>query len=108
MEPRSVSGTPQPARQVLDLVKQRRLLNKLMKDLIAFTGTAITDIASRPKAPRCQRKHRLLYRRATDLPEADLDVLIVEIGPDRLWWALDRYTQREPQLPASRVNPLQP
>jgi hypothetical protein len=80
-----------------DAVKQRRLLNRLVKDLVAFTGTAITDLTRKPKAPRCQRKRRLLYRRANDLTEADLDALIGEIGFDRLWRALDRYAS--PSLP---------
>jgi hypothetical protein len=82
-----------------DTVKQKRLLNRLVRDLVAFTGTAITDFTSKP--PRKARdpnksKRRLLYRRAADLSDADLNALIVEIGFDRMWSALDRYTQ--PQL----------
>jgi hypothetical protein len=83
---------------VPDAIKQRRLLNKLVKDLVAFTGTALTDIANKPRKAPSQRKcSRLLYRRAGELTESDLDALIVEIGLDRLWRALDRATQ--PQLP---------
>jgi hypothetical protein len=93
MTDRGVNTSPPRNGQVPDAIKQRRLLNKLVKDLVAFTGTALTDIASKPKAPRCQRKQRLLYRKASNLTEADLDVLVAEIGPERLWRALDRYTQ---------------
>jgi hypothetical protein len=35
----------------------------------------------------------LLYRHADKLTDADLDRLVVEIGPARLMAALDRWTQ---------------
>jgi hypothetical protein len=76
---------------------QRRVLRKLLRDLIAFTGSAVTELAVAPrKAPQPKRR-RLLYRRADSLSDADLDVLVREIGVERWWAALERATQ--PRLP---------
>jgi hypothetical protein len=97
MRTQSVDGTPSNGGQVPDAVKQRRVLNKLVKSFVAYSGVALADIASKPKAARCQRKRRLLYRQPSNLTEADLNALIAEIGFDRLWRALDRCTQ--PELP---------
>jgi hypothetical protein len=73
--------------------KQRRALRKLLRDLVAFTGTAINDLAATPrKAPQSKRQ-RLLYRRADTLSDTDLDTLVTEIGAARLMATLDRWTQ---------------
>jgi len=74
----------------LDAVKQRRLLNRLVRDLVAFTGTAITDIAAKPKAPRRQ-KNRLTYRK--NLTDGELDALVAQIGLGRWWSAFERATR---------------
>jgi|SRR5262245_51199296 len=93
MPTQTVDGTPFTGVQVPDAVKQRRLLNKLVKDFVAFTGTALTDLASKPRKAAQPKRRRLLYRRASGLTDAELDALIVEVGFDRLWRALDRCTQ---------------
>ena len=78
--------------------QQKRALNKLLRDLVAFTGTAITDLAAKPKVGKPkQQPTRLLYRRADTLTEADHDRLVVEVGAAPLMAALDRATQ--PPLP---------
>jgi hypothetical protein len=65
--------------------------------LVAFTGTAINDIAATPrKAPQHKRK-RLLYRRADTLSDNEVKRIVAELGPERVMCALDRITQ--PQLP---------
>jgi hypothetical protein len=78
-------------------VKQRRALRKLLRDLVAFTGTAINDLAATPRKASQPKRQRLLYRRADSLTDADLDALVGEIGIDRWWAAAERVTQ--PQLP---------
>jgi hypothetical protein len=76
--------------------QQRRALRKLLRDLVVFTGTAINDLAAVPrKAPQSKRQ-RLLYRRAV-LTDADLDVLVADIGIERWWAAAERATQ--PRFP---------
>ena len=76
---------------------QHRLLRKLIRDLVAFTGTAITESASKPsKTP--QRKHdRLLYRKAATYSDGEIEKIVAELGPERVLAAFDRATQ--PQLP---------
>jgi hypothetical protein len=77
-----------------DLVaKQRRALRKLLRDLVAFTGTAINDLADAPRKASQPKRRRLLYRRADRLTNADLDRLVGEIGIDRWWSAAERATQ---------------
>jgi hypothetical protein len=80
-----------------DSVKQRRALRKLICDLVAFTGTAINDLAAAPRKAPQPKQRRLLYRRASTLTDADLDVLVADIGIDRWWAAAERATQ--PRLP---------
>ena len=80
-----------------DSVKQRRALRKLICDLVAFTGTAINDLAATPRKAPQRKRQRLLYRRADSLTNADLDALVGAIGIDRWWAAAERATQ--PQLP---------
>ena len=77
--------------------QQKRALRKLLHDLIAFTGTAINDLAATPRKAPQRNRQRLLYRRADSLTDADLDMLVVEIGIGRWWAAAERATQ--PQLP---------
>jgi len=78
-------------------VKQRRALRKLLRDLVAFTGTAINDLAATPRKAPQPKRQRLLYRRADTLTDADLAVLVAEVGVDRIWRAVDKITQ--PKLP---------
>jgi hypothetical protein len=77
--------------------QQRRALRKLLRDLVAFTGTAINELAATPRKAPQQKRQRLLYRRADSLTDADLDALVGEIGIGRWWAAAERATQ--PQLP---------
>jgi hypothetical protein len=77
--------------------QQRRALRKLIRDLVAFTGTAINDLAATPRKAPQRKRQRLLYRRADSLTNADLDALVGAIGIDRWWAAAERATQ--PQLP---------
>ena len=65
--------------------------------LVGFIGTTVNDLATPRRKPSQPKRQRLLYRRAASLTSADLDRLVVEIGPARLMAALDRYTQ--PSLP---------
>jgi hypothetical protein len=77
--------------------QQRRVLRKLLRDLVAFTGTAINELAATPRKAPQPKRQRLLYRRADSLTDADLDALVSEIGIGRWWAAAERATQ--PQLP---------
>ena len=77
--------------------QQRRALAKLLRDLVAFTGTAINEIAAKPRKASRPNQRRLLYRRASTLTDTDLDRLRVEIGLDRWWATAERATQ--PELP---------
>jgi hypothetical protein len=87
-------------------VKQRRALRRLLNDLITFTGTAVADLASKPrKATRQPNRRRLLYRRADTFTDADLDALVAEIGIDRIWRAVEKLTQ--PQLPLQAAERFQ-
>src|SRR4051812_43417971 len=72
--------------------QQKRALTRLLRDLVAFGGVAVAEIAAKPrKAPRpTQRPPRLLYRKT--LTDDDLDRLCAELGADRLMAALDRWT----------------
>jgi hypothetical protein len=71
--------------------QQRRALRKLLRDLVAFTGTAINDLAAAPrKTP--QRKRQRLYRRADALSDDEVKSIVVEIGPERVLRVVDRLT----------------
>jgi hypothetical protein len=72
--------------------KQRRALRKLLRDLVAFTGTAINDLAAIPRKTPQSKRARLLYRRADTLSDRDIDELVVAIGAARLMQALDRWS----------------
>jgi hypothetical protein len=75
------------------VVKQRRrLARKLLKDLAAFTGVAVNELAPSPRPDRPRRQSsRLLYR--LNLTDAELDRLLVQIGIDRWWAAFERATK---------------
>lgn len=77
--------------------QQKRALRRLLRDFVIVTGAAANDLAAATprKAPQSKRQ-RLLYRRAV-LTDADLDVLVADIGIERWWAAAERATQ--PQLP---------
>lgn|SRR5262245_24263636 len=76
---------------------QQRLLRKLLRDLVAFTGTAITDIAGKPRKTPQRKRDRLLYRKAATYADSEIEKIVVELGPERVLAALDRATQ--PRLP---------
>jgi hypothetical protein len=74
--------------------QQKRAVRKLVRDLVGFIGTTVNDLAATPRKTQPKRqRQRLLYRHADKLTDADLDRLVVEIGPARLMAALDRWTQ---------------
>jgi hypothetical protein len=79
--------------------KQKRALRKLLRDLVAFTGTAISELeaAPRSKAPPRVVHQRLFYRRAETLTDGEIDRIVETTGVPRVWRALDRLTQ--PQFP---------
>src|SRR5262249_55492659 len=77
--------------------QQSRAVRKLIRDLIAFTGTAISELAASPRKAPQHKRPRLLYRRADTLSDDEVKSIVVELGPDRVLSALDRATQ--PQLP---------
>jgi hypothetical protein len=84
--PKTVSADP--AKQ------QRRVVRRLLRDLVALTGPVINDLATTPRsAPRRTQQTRVLFRRADRLSDADVDRLIREVGAGRLMAALDRWTQ---------------
>jgi hypothetical protein len=85
---------PQAGVHIGQAPDQRRALRRLIRDLVAVTGVAVTELSTRK---RPQRKRRLLFRRADSLTDADLDALVGEIGIDRWWVAAERATQ--PRLP---------
>ena len=82
--------------------QQKRALRKLLRDLVAFTGTAINDLAATPRKAPQPKRQRLLYRHADSLTDADLDRLVAELGVERVMRALDRLTQ--PSLPFAVVT----
>jgi hypothetical protein len=93
-----ISPAPTAQQPLPTTSQQKRALTKLLRDLVAFTGTAITEVAAKSrKAPQPCQRQRLLYRHADKLGDGDLDRLVAEIGPARLMAALDRWTQ--PPLP---------
>jgi hypothetical protein len=82
----------------LDPVKQqhrvlKRLLRRLLHDLIVVTGTSVADLASKPRRQPRQTKRRVLYRRGDSYTDADLFQVMDEIGAERILSALDAYTQ---------------
>ena len=82
--------------------QQRRALRKLLRDLVAFTGTALHELGGAPRKAPHPKRLRLLYRRADTLTDADLAVLVAEVGVERVMRALDRLTQ--PSLPFAVVT----
>ena len=93
--PSSLSASP--TRSITVNGQQKRALRKLLRDLVAFTGTAINDLAATPRKAPQPKRQRLLYRHADSLTDADLDRLVAELGVERVMRALDRLTQ--PSLP---------
>lgn|SRR5262245_65854087 len=89
-----------PVNAAVDPVKQSRVLKRLLRDLITFTGVASADLANKPRKPQQLKRRRVLYRRG-DISDADLLLLINEIGAERLLAALDRATQPQLPLPAA-------
>jgi hypothetical protein len=86
-----------PLNKATDPVKQQgRVLKRLLRDLIVFTGVAAAGLSSQPRKSRQMKRRRILYRRG-ELSDADLEQLVTEVGIDRVWRVLDRLTQ--PQLP---------
>jgi hypothetical protein len=77
--------------------QQRRVLRKLLRDLITFSGVAASDLAAVPRRAPQSKRQRLLYRRADTLTDGEIDMLVSEIGLDRWWSAAERATS--PQLP---------
>ena len=77
--------------------QQRRALRKLIRDLVAFTGTAINDFAAMPRKAPQRKRQRLLYRRADTLSDDEVTRLVIELDPERILRVVDRLTQ--PQLP---------
>ena len=73
--------------------QQRRALRKLLRDLVAFTGTAINDLAAAPR----EAPQRLLYRRADTLTDNEVKSIVVELGPERVLRVVDKLTS--PELP---------
>jgi hypothetical protein len=84
-----------PAREAGVQIEQRRALRRLLRDIVALTGSTLTELAATPRKPSQPQRRRLLYRRA--LSDGDLDTLVGEIGVERLWAAVERATQ--PRLP---------
>jgi hypothetical protein len=80
-----------------DSVKQRRALRKLIRDLVAFVGTAANDLAATPRKAPHRKRQRLLYRRADKLSDDEVKSIVVELGPERVLRVVDKLTQ--PQLP---------
>jgi hypothetical protein len=79
---------------------QQRILRRLLRDLVAFTGTAIT--ASKPRKAPQRKRERLLYRQAATYADGEIEKIVVELGPERVLAALDRVTQ--PQLPLAAAE----
>ena len=86
-----------PKVQPLATAQQRRALHKLLRDLVAFTGTAITEIASKPRKTPQRKRERLLYRRAGTLTDEEIKRVVVELGCERVLRAVDKLTS--PELP---------
>jgi hypothetical protein len=83
-----------PRRQADPAKQQRRVVRRLLRDLVALAGPVVNDdLAGRSRKAPQRRPQRVLFRRADSLTDADLDRLIREIGAGRLMAALDRWTQ---------------
>jgi hypothetical protein len=100
MTPLKYNGQPSPASTATSPAiadkQRRRLARKLLKDLAAFTAVAVHELAPAPRPPRPRRQlNRLLYRKT--LTDAELDMLVIQVGGDRMLKAVDRYTR--PTLP---------
>ena len=80
-----------------DSVRQKRALRKLLRDLVAFTGTAINDLEAAPRKTPQRKRQRLLYRRADTLSDDEVKSLVIELGPERVLRVVDRVTA--PELP---------
>jgi hypothetical protein len=97
------NGSPPPT-SAADTAKEaskRRLFRKLLGDLAAVTGLAVSELAATaPKAAR-RRGNRVLFRRADTLTDIDLDRLVAEVGAGRLMAALDRWSQPSLRLEAA-------
>jgi hypothetical protein len=82
--PTTKTVSADPAKQ------QRRVVRRLMRDLVALTGPVLNnDLAGRSRKPP-RRSDRVLFRK--NLTDADLDRLVREIGAARLMEAVDRWT----------------
>jgi len=77
--------------------QQRRALRKLIRDLVAFTGTAINDLAAAPRKAPQRTRQRLLYRRPDTLSDDEVKSIVVELGPERVLHIVDKLTS--PELP---------
>jgi hypothetical protein len=80
--------------------QQRRALRKLLRDLVAFTGTAINDLAAAPRKTPQRKRQRLLYRRADTLSDDEVKSIVVELGPERVLRVVDKLTSLELPLVA--------
>ena len=95
--PAKVGTTPYTNGDDKAVKRQRRFVRKLVRDLVAFAGTEISERKTRKAR---SKPRRVLFRRANTLTEADLDTLIREIGVERMMTAFDRFTQPELSLAA--------
>jgi hypothetical protein len=77
--------------------QQRRALRKLLRDLVAFTGTAINELAAAPRKAPQRKRQRLLYRRADTLSDDEVKSIVVELGSERVLRVVDKLTS--PELP---------
>jgi hypothetical protein len=82
-------------------ISQRRVLRRLLRDLVAFTGTAITDVAATLRKASRRTQHRLLYHRAGTFTHDEVRRVVLELGPARVLRVIDELTQpqQQPQLP---------
>jgi len=95
INPSVVSNVPKV--QPVVTTAQKRALRKLLRDLVAFTGSAITELAPAPRKAPQHKCQRLLYRRPNTLTDDEVKSIVVELGPACVLHAVDKLTQ--PQLP---------
>jgi hypothetical protein len=77
-----------PSKQSSD---QQRIARRVIKDLAAFAGIAALQLAATPRKPR-RHVDRVLFRRPENLTDADIDSLVLQVGVDRCWAAVERAT----------------
>jgi hypothetical protein len=94
----TTTTTARQATEAATAKQQRRALRKLLRDLVAFTGVAASDLAATPRRAPQPRARRLLYRRADTLNMTLRDLEKLAARNRARIKKLDRYEQMLAEL----------